>query len=124
MISRRDERLFRQAAVMATLSQVHVRVGVVLAKGRRPFAFEHNVSGPVPGEPYHEGHAEARAIDKVVIPPRSTIYVARIDRAGTLMPSMPCNSCWNTIGFSGVRRVVYYDGTQIKAALWGGGRRE
>lgn len=43
------------------------------------------------------------------------MYVARIDRAGALMPSVPCTACATQIELDGnVRRVVYYDGTQIK----------
>lgn len=113
MISRRDERLFNQASVMATLGQAHVRVGAVLARGRRPYVWEHNVSGPTPGEPFHLGHAEARAVARSVRE-KSTIYVARIDRAGTLMPSMPCLTCHETLSRSPVTRIVYFDGNKLR----------
>jgi tRNA(Arg) A34 adenosine deaminase TadA len=113
MISRRDDRLFRQAVVMAALGQGRVRVGVVLARGRRPYVWEHNVSGPTYGEPFLPGHAEQRALKQVV--GKTTAYVARIDQAGTLMPSVPCMACSGAIEDDGnIRRVVYYDGTQIK----------
>jgi len=113
VISRKDKRFFRQAATVAVAGQPHVRVGVVLAQGRRPYLWDCNHAGPEEGTPFYKGHAEIRALSKVR--PKSTMYVARIDRAGVLMPSVPCLSCSAQIELDGnVRRVVYYDGTQIK----------
>ena len=113
MISRKDRRFFEQAAVVATTGQPHVRVGVVLSQGRRPYVWACNLSGPLEGVPYYQGHAEIRALKSVR--PKSTLYVARIDRAGTIMPSHPCHSCFDAIVLDGnIRKVVYYDGTQIK----------
>jgi hypothetical protein len=115
MISRRDVRLFNQAGVMATLGQGRVRVGVVLARGRRPYVWEHNISAPKEELPDLLNHAERRAL-KSEVRPKSTMYVVRIDRAGRLMPSVPCLSCTDAIyeADGNIRRVVYWDGTQIK----------
>lgn len=113
MITKSDRRLFRQAAVMAAAGQPHVRVGVVLSQGRRPYAWECNHAGPVDGEPFLKGHAEMRVLKKAR--KKSTLYVARIDRAGTLMPSVPCMACATQIELDGsIRKVVYYDGHEIK----------
>ena len=99
--------------MVGVAGEPHVRVGAVLAKGRRPYAWECNVSGPVAGEPFHEGHAEIRALRKVR--PKSTLYIARLDRAGALMPSAPCKSCTRAIEADGnIRQVVFYDGHEIK----------
>ena len=114
MISKSDERLFRQAAVVGAVGQPHVRVGVVVSVGRRPYMWECNMSGPTFGEPFLEGHAEVRAIKKG-IRPKSTMYVVRLDRAGNLMPSMPCVNCAAAIKADGnIKQVVCYDGHQIK----------
>lgn len=113
MIWKNDERLFHQAAVVGAVGQPHVRVGAVLAVGRHPYAWECNVLGPTYGEPFLEGHAEMRAMKKVR--PKTTIYVARLDRAGQLMPSHPCQNCWEAIKADGnVKQIVYFDGREIK----------
>lgn len=113
MISRQDERLFQQAVVMASAGEPHVRVGVVLSQGRRPYAWECNHSGPTRGEVFPKGHAEMRVLK--VVRPKSTLYVARIDRAGTLMPSHPCQLCTDDIMLNGnIRKVVYYNGYELK----------
>lgn len=112
MISRQDERLFRQAAVVAAAGQPHVRVGVVLSAGRKPYVWECNVSGPTPNEPFLPGHAEIRALRKARA--GSTIYIARIDRAGTVMPSHPCAGCHAEILSSGlVKKIVYFNGKSL-----------
>lgn len=114
MISRRDVRLFNQAGVMAALGQGRVRVGVVLARGRRPYVWEHNISAPKEELPDLLNHAERRAL-RSDVRPKSTMYVVRIDKAGRLMPSVPCVACAGVIEDHGnIRRVVYYDGAQIK----------
>lgn len=112
MISRQDERLFRQAVVVAAAGQPHVRVGAVLSQGRKPYVWECNVSGPNHGEPFHAGHAEIRALRKVR--DGSTLYIARIDRAGTVMPSHPCAGCHAEIVASGqVKKIVYFNGKSL-----------
>ena len=113
MIWKSDERLFRQASVVGAVGQPHVRVGAVLAVGRRPYVWECNILGPIAGEPFLEGHAEMRALKK--IRPKSTLYVARLDRAGQLMPSHPCEWCTKAIRANGnVKQIVYFDGHEIK----------
>lgn len=113
MISRKDTKFFNQAAMVAVAGQSRVRVGVVLAQGRRPYYWGHNVAGPIEGEPFHQGHAEIRALVKVR--PKSTLYVARIDRARQLVPSRPCGFCSDQIEHQGdIRRVVFFDGTQLR----------
>lgn len=117
MILRRDERFFREAAITALRSEVHVRVGVVLARGRRPYVWAHNVAGPVANEPWSIGHAEIRALNAPFFPtkPKTTLYVARIDRAGTLMASHPCQNCFPVLeADENIKRIVYYDGHQLR----------
>ena len=75
--------------------------------------WECNHSGPTHGEVFPQGHAEIRALKSVR--PKSTIYVARIDRAGTIMPSHPCRACMTQIELEGnIRKVVYYNGHELK----------
>lgn len=59
-------------------------------------------------------HAEMMALldafkNRDFDPERSTVYVSRYSRNGTLGCSYPCEHCWSALKHVGIRRVVCYD---------------
>lgn len=111
--SRRDRRLFAQAAVMAVGGENKVRVGAVLSKGRTILARSCNTArNSVANVQY--GHATYHA-ERMVLRGSEhrfncTLYVARLGLNGTLLPSFPCIDCWDHIhDGSAVSRLVFLD---------------
>lgn len=52
-------------------------------------------------------HAEIGCIIRARDPSHSTIYVARVNRSGSLLYSRPCNMCIEVMRHFGVRRCLY-----------------
>lgn len=113
-VSGHDEALFARARDLALTGQHHrVRVGAVLAKGRRTVASAANKIGPTPNMPYQAGHAERQVIDRTPAM-KGTLYVARIDLSGSLVPSWPCIHCMMHIeSCECVSKICYYDGRAL-----------
>lgn len=113
-VSRTDERLFARTREIALGGQHdRVRVGALLAKGARPLAHNHNVPGKISGEQYLAGHAERRTVDGAP-GGKGTLYVARLDLAGQLAASWPCDECMFYVKACGcVTKICFYDGQSL-----------
>lgn len=112
--------MIRLAAKAAEASSFRrARVGAVVSKGRRILATGHNYIGFckfIRNRCYPESvHAEVAAIAQLIKKRRyddiqgSTVYVARIGRAGDLRLSRPCGNCQAVMKALGIKDVVYTD---------------
>lgn len=111
--SRRDRRLFAQAAVTAVGGENKVRVGALLSKGRTTLSEACNEHrNPVAN--VEHGHATYHA-ERLVLRDHEhrfglTLYVARLSQDGRLMPSLPCAECMAHIHYgTAVSSLVYMD---------------
>lgn len=52
-------------------------------------------------------HAEMRALSRVADPSNTVVYVARINKKGSLMYSRPCTRCEDQLDSYGIKRVVH-----------------
>jgi tRNA(Arg) A34 adenosine deaminase TadA len=78
-------------------------------------AIAHAVNGPALDR-FPQAHAESRLARKLT--PRSTVFVARVTRAGELAMARPCPDCWRSLGARGVERVVYSTGPNTFCTEW------
>lgn len=110
-VSLTDETMFRRSAALAREGNHRVRVGAVLAKGRREISSAINLPGD--NERHLTGHAERRAIDgQPAI--KGTLYVARLALNDEPAPSWPCAECLIHIkACSCVTKIVYFDGSAL-----------
>lgn len=107
-LSRRDRRLFAQAAAKAVGVNAKVRVGALLAKGRTTLAVCGN--NAVPDQPNPAGHAERQVLRDHERRRGCTLYVARLSRSGLLAASHPCIDCdAHIIDGTTVTRLVWMD---------------
>jgi deoxycytidylate deaminase len=113
-VTEHDETLFSRARWLAVYGQHHrVRVGAILAKGRRTVASASNRAKDFYGEPFKEGHAERLVIEGVSAM-KGTLYVVRLDLSGALAPSWPCSTCEMYIrSCECVSKICYFDGQAI-----------
>lgn len=118
-VSAVDVDLFDKAVGTARESQARVRVGALLAKGRKPIVAAHNVTLRLyPQSQHFPGHAERRVINGQHAF-KGTLYVARIDLSGDLAAGWPCPECLVHIkACDCVSKIVYYDGhTLVKVRI-------
>lgn len=108
---RRDRRFFLRAVITAGTSTERVRVGAVLARGRTLLSEACNVrrnrTGNVPygNETYH---AEVAALKGHEHRFGLTMYIARINQAGIVVESAPCDDCRLSLeGGTAVSHIVY-----------------
>lgn len=124
---RRHEKLIFRAVDVAKTSEYRWQHGAVVAKGNKilgsapnkfrnaPLVAEHNVSD-------HAERAVIRELLKVREDLRGcTIYIARINKAGSTTMSRPCNDCMKAIINSGIKEFVYtneFGGYSIEQTRW------
>lgn len=120
----RDVIYFEAACNAARLSNYKTRVGAILVKNGNVAAVAVNYVRNVPGNvPLHQigTHAEEAIVSMCSnsVLERSTIYVARINRAGNPLDSRPCDSrCWPLLHDMGIKYVVYsWKGRLIKERM-------
>ena len=108
--------MIRHARKQAERSTFRQRLGAVITKGDRVLSSACNelrYNRNVPQKFPESLHAEAAAVAKLLKDQRlhdlagSTIYVCRINRAGTSRLAWPCLECYNLLKAVGVRKIVY-----------------
>jgi tRNA(Arg) A34 adenosine deaminase TadA len=112
MISAQDRRWIARTIREAEKSDHYFRVGATVVVAKRP-STAHNVirNSPLVVWQAASTHAEEAALARAYsLGKGGTIYVARIGRRGSLLPSHPCSRCMPQIISSGVKRIVFFDG--------------
>jgi tRNA(Arg) A34 adenosine deaminase TadA len=114
----RDRKLYYRAARLCLQSDYHIRCGALAAVNSKVLAGAFNtVRNDAKNTPYGTAtyHAEFNCLRMVPdrLLTRTTLYVARVDKAGKRMPSRPCNRCMGELELKGIRVVVYFDGEFI-----------
>ena len=88
------------------------KLGAVVVSGNRVLAtgFNRKRNDPKYCEKGWSIHAEVSAIRKLKnrpFGPKTTIYVARITRAGKIAMAKPCETCEKAVYESGIKRIIY-----------------
>lgn len=113
-LSTKDRSRLEQAKRVAAVSDCDIMHGAVGVKGGRVLAVGVNsarnvrdIYDYIPEEARHE-HAEEALLRALGVRAQgSTVYVARVNRAGEERMSKPCPRCAILLKEAGVRRVVY-----------------
>lgn len=111
--SRSATRFMERAASLAGISQMRHKHGALLVTNGNIRAVGVNVkqNDPKPWVPYDylSTHAEVNALSQTqhqLI--TGTLYVARVNREGNLMPSMPCDNCLGyMMKWTNLRKVIH-----------------
>jgi len=117
MISAQDQRWIARAIREAEKSDHYFRVGATVVVAKRS-STAHNVirNSPLIAWQAASTHAEEAALSRAYsLGKGGTIYVARIGRQGSLLPSHPCSRCMPQIISSGIKRVVFFDGSEWRS---------
>lgn len=105
----RHERLLDRAAGVALTSTYRWQLGAVIARGGNILAVGANSFRNPPSIDHKNAtvHAEIAALKKVRNTDGCTIYVARVNRLGTLRLARPCLACYTQLADAGIREIVY-----------------
>lgn len=117
MISGQDRRWIARSIREAHLSDHYFRVGATVVVAKRA-STAHNVikNSPTVAWQAASNHAEEVAIGNAYNGGRGgTIYIARIGRSERILPSHPCSRCMPQIINAGIRRIVFFDGTDWRS---------
>lgn len=115
-LSKSDQRFLDKACVLADNSDCHFRHGAILRKSGKTLAvgINYDVNDPAYLEDdvaatHASVHAEIAALNacKKANVVGSTIYVARISKAGEPAMSKPCENCAKALKEAGVKKVFY-----------------
>lgn len=112
-----DYKFFERAVDLALNGEHRVRVGALAVARGKPVAGAWNVvrnTSPVDYRDMTE-HAEMACLMMVSkrLKPATTLYVARINKAGDYMPSLPCPRCRVILRTAGIKAVVFCGEAQI-----------
>ena len=113
-LSSNDFSRIARAIKAARQSRLKVRVGalVVVSGKKAAAAANRERNHPRLGHLDASVHAEIAALKKLGGTARGgTLYVARLGARGRLLPSFPCRRCLPAVEASGVRRIVWWDGS-------------
>lgn len=123
-LSTKDHNYYGRALKLSLYGEHRVRVGALASVNAKITAGAFNTyRNVVNNAPYGSAtyHAEFNCVRQIPprLLPRTTLYVARVDKIGNPMDSRPCARCIKLLTFSGVRDVVYYfNGQLLKERLW------
>lgn len=114
-LTRAEEAHLSRAVKVAGQSTCRQMHGAVIAVGRRVLALGVNsfrshpmhVTDPKREASFHAEVAVLRQLNYDVNDGRSVLFVARVNRLGEPMLSMPCPECRLAIAKAGVGKVVY-----------------
>jgi len=117
-VSDHDIELFRRASELARLGEhQRVRVGAILTRGRKTLNSGFNrLRNDGANVPYGAAtwHAERQVLTGVLAQSNCTLYVARLNLAGTVVASWPCDDCMiHIVSCECVRKICYYDGQAL-----------
>ncbi|MFH9016669.1 hypothetical protein ACH4C6_36045 [Streptomyces sp. NPDC017943] len=104
----------------ALLSTCRIRVGAVLVAGSRVLAVGTNLRRNCPSIDFRHAtfHAEETVLRKVRNAPRnSSVFVARVNRAGSPLLARPCPRCQMALAAAGVSRAYYTTNEQTVESL-------
>lgn len=110
---RRHEKLIERSIKVAQGSLYRWKHGAVVAKNNKVVGFAPNKfrNAPTVDERNATVHAEAAVIKELLknYPDLkgTTIYIARVSKAGVPTISRPCSNCMKTIVAAGIREIVY-----------------
>lgn len=126
----RDYKFLSHAEQLSKLSpRTQHRVGCVIAQRNEVVGTGYNVVKTHPFQARWNKtspflHAEMMALidamkNRDFKPERSTVYVSRYSRRGTLGCSYPCEHCWPALNHAGIRQIVCYghDNTPTKISV-------
>jgi deoxycytidylate deaminase len=109
-------RLFKARSIALTSTE-RQRHGAVIFSGRKLLAVGVNtyrnhplaVTNPKIEASYH---AEANALKQLkyneLNPKSLRLFIVRVNNAGELMPSRPCNNCYDALVATGFFKVIYH----------------
>jgi deoxycytidylate deaminase len=108
-LSKKHKKFLALAMKMAEQSECPFRHGSVLVKGGRVLSVGFNKPQNLSTIPLHKYtiHAEEDAINKASLTRGATLYVARINKRGKAMLSMPCKACMAVLEKNEIKLVVY-----------------
>jgi deoxycytidylate deaminase len=110
---RRHENMIRRSIAVAQRSEYRWQHGAVVAKGNKVIGFAPNRFRNAPAVDEHNVsfHAEAAVIRELLKTypdlKGTTIYIARINKAGNTAMSRPCINCMKLIVDAGIKEIVY-----------------
>lgn len=110
---KRHENLIKRAITVAERSMYRWKHGAVVAKGNKIIGFAPNKfrNSPLIDVDNVSVHAEAAVIRELLknYPDlrSTTIYIARINKAGDATISRPCSNCMKLIVEAGIKEIVY-----------------
>jgi len=108
------------AKVAETSNAMKYRLGAVAVRRKEVLSVGANMM-VYPGSPDHRGlHAEENAIRRVDDPNGVSLVVVRIGWTGNWLLARPCDTCWDLICKTGVRRVFYSIDNHRIGAEWVG----
>lgn len=110
----KDHFQFTYTVDLAANGEHRVRVGCVAAVGNKRIAGAFNTYRNDPANTDYGNatyHAEHNCLDMIPerLLSRATLYIARINLAGELVPSYPCWKCEGYIKLSKIDALVYVD---------------
>jgi tRNA(Arg) A34 adenosine deaminase TadA len=115
-LSKRDKQMLDRAITVAKQSTVKQKHGAVLYKSGRVLAVgvnsTRNFHNTMEIDRYeYTYHAECAALrgaaNQSGTAKDATIYVARVNRQGKPVNSMPCSQCLGTLSSAGIKRIIY-----------------
>ena len=113
-VESRDYAFYRKAKYLASFSSYRVRVGAFAAHNGKALAGAFNTirnptkNAELGGRSFHAEFNCLRMVPDRLLT-RITLYVARIDYDGLIVPSKPCHRCMGELAQKGVKEVVYLD---------------
>jgi tRNA(Arg) A34 adenosine deaminase TadA len=101
-----------RAATEALKATGTYKLGAVVVSGNRLLAtgFNRKRNDPRFCERGWSIHAEVSALKRIkqgALRPNTTIYVARVTRAGRIAMAKPCETCEKAVYDSGIKRIIY-----------------
>lgn len=114
-LSVRDGKMVDRALQVAKASTVRHKHGAVLYKSGRVLGVAVNsqrnehptMEIEKDNYTYHAEVAVLRAVSMINSIEGATIYVARVNRQGKQVNSMPCSDCLRSLVAAGIKRIVY-----------------
>jgi deoxycytidylate deaminase len=119
-LSKQERRFLNLAVRVASSSEMRQRHGAVVVKSGRVLAVGVNKFRNHPAQTASDRvkkdcsvHAEVDALSRCD-PRGASVFVARVNNAGTIRYSRPCARCQQVLKAAGVKKVVWSNGKEEK----------